>query len=92
MLEQWNSGILGSGKLRQWFIGNTLLTRKLINERLPCKINIPVFPGPDLACQDAVMESKAFVSSENSCISKSRRARAGWHAKHEYKELIYEIL
>ena len=33
-------------------------------------------PGPDLA-QDAVMESKAFVSSENSCISKSRCARAG---------------
>ena len=75
------------------------LTGKLINEKLPFKINIPLFhhslaqtPGPDLACQDAVMESKAFVSSENSCISKSRRARAGWHAKHEYKELIYEIL
>ena len=43
-------------------------------------------PGPDpaarwragLACQDAVMESEAFITSENSCISKSRRARAGF--------------
>jgi hypothetical protein len=34
-------------------------------------------PGPDLACQDAVMESEAFISSETSCISTSRRARAG---------------
>ena len=34
-------------------------------------------PGPDLAYQDAVMESEAFITSENSCISKSRRARAG---------------
>jgi len=49
-------------------------------------------PGPDLACQDAVMESEAFVSSEDSWISTSRRARAGWHAKHQYKELTYEIL
>jgi len=45
-------------------------------------------PGPDLACQDAVMESKAFVSSENSCISKSRRARAGWLAMNLYIEFI----
>ena len=49
-------------------------------------------PGPDLACQDAVMESEAFISSEDSWISTSRRARAGWHAKHQYKELTYEIL
>jgi len=49
-------------------------------------------PGPDLACQDAVMESDALISSENSCISKSRRTRAGWHAKHEYKELTSVIL
>ena len=34
-------------------------------------------PGPDLAYQDAVMESEAFITSENSWISKSRRARAG---------------
>jgi len=33
-------------------------------------------PGPDLACQDAVMESEAFISGGNSCISTSRRARA----------------
>jgi hypothetical protein len=37
-------------------------------------------PGPDLAWQDVVMENEAFISSENSCISTSRRARAGWHA------------
>jgi len=37
-------------------------------------------PGPDLAWQDAVMQSEAFIMSENSCISTSRRARAGWHA------------
>ncbi len=30
-------------------------------------------PGPDLACQDAAMESQTFISSENSCISTSRR-------------------
>ena len=33
-------------------------------------------PGPDLACQDAVMENEAFISSESSCISTSRRTRA----------------
>jgi len=42
-LECWNNGILGSGKLRQWFIGKTLLTRKLINDRVPYKIIIPTF-------------------------------------------------
>ena len=84
-MECWNNGILGSGKLRQWFIGKTLLTRKLINERLPYKIIIPTLqyslaqtPGPDLACQDAAMESQAFISSENSRMCISRRARAGW--------------
>ncbi len=40
-------------------------------------------PGPDLACQDAVIESEAFISSENSCISTSRRTRAGWLMRHE---------
>jgi len=34
---------MGSGKLDQWFIGETLSTRKLINERLPYKIIIPTF-------------------------------------------------
>ncbi len=38
-------------------------------------------PGPDLACQDAVMQSEAFISSENICIPTSRRTRAGWHVK-----------
>jgi len=38
-------------------------------------------PGPDLALQDAVMQSEALISSENSCISSSRRTRAGWHGK-----------
>ncbi len=33
--------------------------------------------GPDLAWQDAVMQSEAFISSENSCISTSHRTRAG---------------
>ena len=37
-------------------------------------------PGPDLAWQDAVMESEAFIISENSYISTSRRARAGQHS------------
>jgi len=41
-------------------------------------------PGPDLAWQDAVMESEAFRSSENSCISTSRRARAGWLPKPKF--------
>ena len=44
MLEQWNTGIMGSGRLGQWFtllnrvpseefIGKTLLTRKLMRLR-----------------------------------------------------------
>ena len=44
-------------------------------------------PGPDLACEDAVMESQAFISSENSCMCISRRARAGWQARAEFYEL-----
>ena len=36
-----------------------------------------VGPGPDLAWQDAVMQSEAFIISENSCISTSPRTRAG---------------
>ena len=42
-------------------------------------------PGPDLAYQDAVMEGEAFVSSEDSWISTSRRARAGWNPKHSFQ-------
>ena len=38
---------------------------------------ILLIAGPDLACQDAVIESEAFISSENSCISTFGRARAG---------------
>ena len=34
-------------------------------------------PGPDLACQDAAMESQVFISSENSCMCISRRALRG---------------
>jgi hypothetical protein len=34
---------MGSGRLGQWFVGNTLLTRKLINERFPYKTIIPIF-------------------------------------------------
>ncbi len=30
-------------------------------------------PGPDLAWQDAVMQSEAFIISVNSCIPTSRR-------------------
>ena len=41
-------------------------------------------PGPDLAWQDAVMESEAFIISENICIPTSRRTRAGWHAMAEF--------
>ncbi len=38
-------------------------------------------PGPDLACQDAVMESQAIINRENNCISTSRRTRAGLNAE-----------
>jgi hypothetical protein len=40
-------------------------------------------PGPDLAWQHVVMQSEAFIISENSCILTSRRARAGWLIRHE---------
>ena len=36
-------------------------------------------PGPDLAWQDAVMQSEAFIISENSCIPTSRRALPPGH-------------
>jgi hypothetical protein len=50
MLEQWNTGIMGSGRLGQWFVGKTLLTRKLINERLPYKTIIPLFHHSIIPC------------------------------------------
>jgi len=53
---------------------------------------ILLIPGPDLACQDAVMESEAFISSENSCISTSRRTRAGWLCKAGEHGPIQDIL
>jgi len=34
-------------------------------------------PGPDLAWQDTVMESEAFISGENSCIPTSLRTLRG---------------
>jgi len=40
MLKQWNNGLGETGTV---IIGKTLLTRKLINERLPYKI----IPGND---------------------------------------------
>ena len=36
--------------------------------------NLTSNPGPDLAWQGAVMQSEASISSENTCISTSRRA------------------
>ena len=46
-------------------------------------------PGPDLVCQDAVMESEALISNENSCISTSRRTRAGWLTGPEFHRLRF---
>jgi len=46
-------------------------------------------PGPALAWQDAVMQSEAFISSENSCICTSRRTRAGWLAGPEFHRLSF---
>jgi hypothetical protein len=43
-------------------------------------VSLAQTPGPDLAWQEAVMQSEAFIISENSCIPTSRRARAGWLA------------
>jgi len=48
---------------------------------IPWRRPLAQTPGPDLAWQDAVMESEAFISNENSYISTSRRTRAGWHVK-----------
>ncbi len=38
-------------------------------------------PGPDLACQDAVMERQEIINRENNRISTSRRARAGLNSE-----------
>ena len=50
----------------------------------------PWTPGPDPAWQDAVMESEAFISSGNSSISTSRRARAGWNPEPRTDQFRYE--
>jgi len=42
-MEYWNTGIMGSGRLGQWFVGKTLFPRKFINERFPYKTIIPIF-------------------------------------------------
>jgi len=68
-------GTFSTGLIRQKYGGLTGLTRF---SYFPYILNIP---GPDLACQDAVMESESFISSENSCISTSRRTRAGWFCR-----------
>jgi len=36
--------------------------------------------------------SKHIAHYRPSSLIRAYSARAGWHAKHEYKELIYEIL
>jgi len=43
MLEYWNDGIMGYGKLGYWVYWKNILIRKLINEKLFIKINIPIF-------------------------------------------------
>ena len=54
---------------------------------LPAGRQVLNIPGPDLASQDAVMQTEAFIMSENSCVSTSRRARAGLVA-----ELLQEMM
>jgi hypothetical protein len=36
-LEYWNVGIMGSGQLREWFVGKITLTRHVTNEKVPLK-------------------------------------------------------
>jgi hypothetical protein len=43
-LPELGQGIMGYGKLGYWVLfKENLLTRKLINEKLPVRINIPIF-------------------------------------------------
>jgi hypothetical protein len=56
---------------------NTINKIFLYSLYLPAGRPVLNIPGPDLAWQDAVMQSEAFISSENSCISTSHRTRAG---------------
>jgi len=82
----------------------SISTTVLYSKQLaPGRAIIPVFPGqdpwprplaqtpgPDLAWQDAVMESEAFIISENSCISTSRRTRAGWLPGPEFSGCLFQ--
>jgi hypothetical protein len=77
---------LGEAEDKQWQLfepqgqGNITVKLKLLIFELLAGYGCLFFgyaPGPDLAYQDAVMETEAFITSENSCISKSCRARAG---------------
>jgi len=44
MLEYWNYGIMGSGRMDHWSIGKKpFLTGKLINGKVSFNINIPPF-------------------------------------------------
>jgi hypothetical protein len=46
MLEDWNYGMMGFGEMVQWLAAKITWTWKLemfIDEKLPLKINIPIF-------------------------------------------------
>jgi len=45
-----------------------------------------------LACQDGVMESQAFISTANNCISTPRRARASWLARTEFNSVCFRSI
>jgi hypothetical protein len=53
-LEYWNDGIMGCGKMEQWFVRKTEVGIEAIIVTLPSIINLPIFhhsniPGVSVA-------------------------------------------
>ncbi len=50
-LEYWNYGIMGSGKMGQWFVRKIEVGIEVINGTLPFKINLPIFHHSIIPCE-----------------------------------------
>ena len=83
MMGFWSTGVVGRKSGENILYSSPSRCELVLNKVKEDKFtdhSLAQTPGPDLACQDMVMESEAFISSENSCISTSRRARAGQYS------------
>jgi len=61
-------------------LGKFLLTAKFIKEYLSLSINIPIFPGPDLACRASIPWAPLRKPYSDRKVFHATRARAGHHS------------